>query len=96
MDGFLEINVMQFYGKYNFISAGFRSKGQRKIITLREWPCVVNVRPRIPRSWGREGDPRRTEYCRVQRLKHTIRLTVLFLIIPRFEQEVKERDTGVP
>ena len=63
------MNVMQFYGKYKWGSAGAGSKGLR-CLRRRTRPCVVVVKPRMPRLFGKEGDPRRADYSRVQLLKY--------------------------
>ena len=69
MTELLGMNVMQFYGKYTFASAGAGAKGLR-CVRRRTRPCVVVVKPHMPRSFGKKGDPRQSDYCRVQLLKH--------------------------
>jgi hypothetical protein len=68
MDELRGMNVASFFGKYKFGSAGAGSKNQKKICK-RKWPSVTHVKPRMPKSWGKDGNPRQSAYCRVQLLK---------------------------
>ena len=69
MDEIRASTATQFWGRYELVSAGRGSVGQKKI-SKRTWPTIVVVKPNMPRAWMKEGDVRRPDYCRVQLLKH--------------------------